>query len=589
MRAKYMKKSSQRETSQAKRAASQEIASNPSVSMDAMRSVLMRKAMADRSHRIDLPEAMRAKMEAAFGMDFGNVSLYESESVADAGANAIAQGGNIAFAPGKADFNSVSGQSLLGHELSHVASQARGQVAGSGYLDNSALEARADREGALAAQGQQVYDGPVMDAPSFSAAAPMQANKDKEQMKAQKKAEKMKAQGKKESGIARTDNDQARADARKLLVIKNKMRANQMSGRESDYEMTPDDVEWYNQRISHPTKDLHAALLDNRDEQVDEMFDALFGNVGIGKKEYDRKGDRKHHTWDVDKFVSSKANWMERIKHLFVGRKDQMKKLDRQSLRTNFYGGHAGKSALSLETVDTILDDMTGAYGQNRSAAFEMAQKRDSMNKVDTALQKDARMGMQGYNSLQRSSENPFELSGHMSEAPKGTRTDLFNKLLSEFHNERPGEKSAENETTDEMRDTAISNFIEESRDTYGRLGMPQWYAKRGGGTSPQDNPLDLGETTPIESIGNYAELNSAKAEERKHQEAERKRQEAERKRREEELQKLREESELDLGSDNLDMFELGEAPEESELKSKPQKKRTKAMKAGTVALFLKK
>ncbi|MBR3570411.1 MAG: DUF4157 domain-containing protein [Oscillibacter sp.] len=173
MRKYASKKSDSRPT--AAQTAAQAVSDNPGIPMSSMRSMLMQKAMNDRSHRIDLPEAMRAKMEAAFGMNFGNVNLYESESVADAGAQAIARGDSIAFAPGKADFNNLSGQSLLGHELSHVAAQARGEVTGSGFLDNGALEARADREGALAAAGEQVYDGPVTDAPSFSAAAPMQA------------------------------------------------------------------------------------------------------------------------------------------------------------------------------------------------------------------------------------------------------------------------------------------------------------------------------------------------------------------------------------------------------------------------------
>lgn len=172
---KYASKKSDIPTTAAQTAA-QAVSDNPGIPMSSMRSMLMQKAMNDRSHRIDLPEAMREKMERAFGMNFGKVNLYESESVADAGANAIAQGGSIAFAPGKADFNSLDGQRRLGHELSHVAAQARGEVTGSGFLDNGALEARADREGALAASGEQAYSGPVMDAPSFAgASAPMQA------------------------------------------------------------------------------------------------------------------------------------------------------------------------------------------------------------------------------------------------------------------------------------------------------------------------------------------------------------------------------------------------------------------------------
>ena len=130
--------------------------------------------------RLDLSDAIRTKMENAFGTDLSAVRLYESEAVAAHGAGAVAQGDTIAFAPGMHDFGSRSGQEILGHELSHVVSQRRGEVTGSGFLNNAALEARADREGALAAAGGQVYDGPVTGPMSgatadASAAGPMQA------------------------------------------------------------------------------------------------------------------------------------------------------------------------------------------------------------------------------------------------------------------------------------------------------------------------------------------------------------------------------------------------------------------------------
>jgi hypothetical protein len=129
--------------------------------------------------RVDLPDAMRAKMENAFGADLSAVKLYESEAVAEAGANAVTRGSDIAFAPGMLDFSSYGGQALLGHELSHVVSQARGEVTGGGFLNDRALEARADREGAMAAAGQTVAMpgaalSPVTAAP---AAGPMQASK----------------------------------------------------------------------------------------------------------------------------------------------------------------------------------------------------------------------------------------------------------------------------------------------------------------------------------------------------------------------------------------------------------------------------
>ncbi|MBR1497417.1 MAG: DUF4157 domain-containing protein [Oscillospiraceae bacterium] len=132
--------------------------------------------------RIDLPEAMRARMEHAFGADFSGVRFSENQAVADAGAEAAAQGNRVAFAPGRADFSSPAGQRLLGHELSHVVSQARGEAMGEGFLSSASLEARADREGAMAAAGEQVYSGPVTAtlsdaAPSAAAMGPIQAKK----------------------------------------------------------------------------------------------------------------------------------------------------------------------------------------------------------------------------------------------------------------------------------------------------------------------------------------------------------------------------------------------------------------------------
>ena len=118
-------------------------------------------SLTEGASRKDLPEAMRAKMENAFGADFSNLNIYESEKVAEGGAKAVTQGNTIAFAPGDFNLYSPTGEALLGHELSHVVSQARGESRGNGLLDNAYLEAKADREGVMAAAGQQVYSGPV--------------------------------------------------------------------------------------------------------------------------------------------------------------------------------------------------------------------------------------------------------------------------------------------------------------------------------------------------------------------------------------------------------------------------------------------
>lgn len=150
--------------------------------MEALQNGAVKPSSAEMGHRVDLPEAMRARMESSFGADLSSVRLYESKAVGDAGAEAITQGSNIAFAPGKQDLTSSGGQALLGHELSHVVSQQRGEVTGSGFLNDSALEARADREGAMAARGESVYGGaaaPMSAASAASAAGPMQASRNK--------------------------------------------------------------------------------------------------------------------------------------------------------------------------------------------------------------------------------------------------------------------------------------------------------------------------------------------------------------------------------------------------------------------------
>ena len=148
-------------------------------SLDALRTGSDAPTQEQMGHRVDLPDAMREKMEDAFGADLSAVKLYESQAVEDAGANAVTQGSNIAFAPGMLDFESHSGQALLGHEISHVVSQARGEVTGSGFLNDHTLEARADREGAMAASGQQISvpSASVSGVTAASASGPMQASK----------------------------------------------------------------------------------------------------------------------------------------------------------------------------------------------------------------------------------------------------------------------------------------------------------------------------------------------------------------------------------------------------------------------------
>ena len=146
-------------------------------------------------HQVDMPVVMREKMEGAFGMDLSAVKLYENRAVGNAGAEAVTQGSRIAFAPGKLDFSSTQGQALLGHEISHVASQARGEVKGSGLVDDPALEARADREGLQAARGMSITEGyggaatALSNASAASAAGPMQAKSGKKKIQDRARAD----------------------------------------------------------------------------------------------------------------------------------------------------------------------------------------------------------------------------------------------------------------------------------------------------------------------------------------------------------------------------------------------------------------
>ncbi|MBQ6235810.1 MAG: DUF4157 domain-containing protein [Clostridia bacterium] len=146
-------------------------------SLEALRSGAASPTPEQKGHPVDLPDAMREKMENAFGADLSSVKLYESKTVADAGAGAVTRGTDIAFAPGMLDFSSFGGQALLGHEISHVVSQSRGEARGSGFLSDHALEAKADREGAMAAAGQTVAPPAAALSPvgAASSTAPMQA------------------------------------------------------------------------------------------------------------------------------------------------------------------------------------------------------------------------------------------------------------------------------------------------------------------------------------------------------------------------------------------------------------------------------
>jgi hypothetical protein len=110
-----------------------------------------------------MPGGVRAKMEKSFGTNFSDVSIHTNSVQAKSiGALAYTQGSSVHFAPGQYKPHSRSGQSLLGHELTHVVQQRAGRVPvpqqskGAPVNADPALEQEADDLGAKAAQGQPV-------------------------------------------------------------------------------------------------------------------------------------------------------------------------------------------------------------------------------------------------------------------------------------------------------------------------------------------------------------------------------------------------------------------------------------------------
>lgn len=104
-----------------------------------------------------LPDGVRAKMENAFNTSFADVKIHEGPEAASVGALAYTERNHIHFAPGQFKPETLPGQALLGHELTHVVQQRQGrvkpttQVNGLPVNDDPALEKEADLRGLKAA------------------------------------------------------------------------------------------------------------------------------------------------------------------------------------------------------------------------------------------------------------------------------------------------------------------------------------------------------------------------------------------------------------------------------------------------------
>lgn len=100
---------------------------------------------------LQLPEELRSGIESQFGHSVDNLKFRESSDVNSIGAKAYAKGDEIHFAPGQFRPDTELGRKMIGHEVAHIAQQARGGL-GTGVNLDPSMEHQADLQGdALAA------------------------------------------------------------------------------------------------------------------------------------------------------------------------------------------------------------------------------------------------------------------------------------------------------------------------------------------------------------------------------------------------------------------------------------------------------
>jgi hypothetical protein len=108
-------------------------------------------ALKPRSSGQPLPEPIRKKMEVFFNTSFADVRVHVGHEASSIGALAFTHSADVYFAPGQYNPESLQGQQLLGHELTHVVQQRAGRVrnllgTGIAVVQDRVLEAEAEAE-----------------------------------------------------------------------------------------------------------------------------------------------------------------------------------------------------------------------------------------------------------------------------------------------------------------------------------------------------------------------------------------------------------------------------------------------------------
>ena len=376
-------------------------------------------------HQVDMPVVMREKMDGAFGMDLTAVKLYETKAVGEAGAEAVTQGSNIAFAPGKLDFSSTRGQALLGHEISHVTSQARGEVKGSGLVNDSALEARADREGLMAARGESVaspfggVSAALSSSSAASAAGPMQAKSGKKKREEEALREK-----------ARADYESAQLNSSNSDAIKDDL---------FDIDMS-----------------------DDRDAKVDKLFQ-LSAAMMMQEYEYDQAHKKKTQELIPDVYKEAQQNANE------YGHNDEHSiKLEAKKL-----AGEKAKTLLNEDDYNYISDE--------EKKWLQKMWRKPQLDVIREVNRRQNQLGEEMYKQRQKSgAERPDEEKGKLdletAYSPAGLNYNVYNFIMSASWDDRIAtqlkKESKKNNTEEqrEMQDRAreiADNGVNESSNPY--------------------------------------------------------------------------------------------------------------------------
>jgi hypothetical protein len=113
-----------------------------------------------------LEPAVRSDMESRLGHDFGDVRVHADgqagESASSVGAHAYTVGNEVVFQPSSYAPDTVDGQRMLAHELTHVVQQRSGPVDGSPTAGGVSVSHPSDRfEQEASRVAEQAVAGPT--------------------------------------------------------------------------------------------------------------------------------------------------------------------------------------------------------------------------------------------------------------------------------------------------------------------------------------------------------------------------------------------------------------------------------------------